>query len=138
MEEKRNIEVSLKQAVEWYCGNNETLRKLALTVYTEDELKLSINYICSSVYKKVVPVIIPASKKDKFKALADLALIAEYFNDGWEKNSTNYGFYISMCCNSIHVLRDIKMQTGVVYFKNPEDAQRAIKILGDKVKRLFD
>ena len=38
-EEKRNIKVSLQEATEWYYSGNAKLRTLALTAYTEDELK---------------------------------------------------------------------------------------------------
>nr|DAG93722.1 MAG TPA: hypothetical protein [Crassvirales sp.] len=43
MEEKRNIKVTLEQAMEWYNSDNSTLRTLALSAYTEDELKLNFN-----------------------------------------------------------------------------------------------
>ena len=39
--EKRNIKVTLEQAIEWYNSGNRILRTLALSAYTEDELKLS-------------------------------------------------------------------------------------------------
>lgn len=45
MEEKRNIKVTLEQAMEWYNSGNSTLRTLALSAYTEDELKFNLKYI---------------------------------------------------------------------------------------------
>lgn len=47
MEEKRNIKVTLEQAMEWYNSGNSTLRTLALSAYTEDELKFNLKYINS-------------------------------------------------------------------------------------------
>ena len=38
MEEKRNIQIDLTTAKEWYKGDNETLKKLALQAFTEEEL----------------------------------------------------------------------------------------------------
>ena len=37
--EKRNIELSLATAKEWYKGDNEVLKKLALQAFTETELQ---------------------------------------------------------------------------------------------------
>lgn len=31
-----------------------------------------------------------------------------------------------------------RVQQGIIYFKNKEDVIKAVEILGDKVKRLFD
>ena len=42
--EKRNITVSLEEAREWYNGENQTLRKLALQAYTEKELSEPQNF----------------------------------------------------------------------------------------------
>lgn len=83
MEEKRNIKVTLEQAMEWYNSGNSTLCTLALSAYTEDELKFNLKYINSKV------------------------------------------------CNTCFC-------AGVVYFKNQEDAIKAVKILGKRVKSLFD
>lgn len=39
MENKRNIQVSLKEAKEWYNSNNETLKELALKTYNKEEIE---------------------------------------------------------------------------------------------------
>ena len=36
--EKRNVKISLDTAIEWYNGNNESLKQLALQAFTEKEL----------------------------------------------------------------------------------------------------
>ena len=38
--ENRTIEISLATAKEWYKGDNETLKTIALQAYTEDELQM--------------------------------------------------------------------------------------------------
>ena len=43
--ETRTVKVSIKQARCWFNGNNKALKKLALTVYSEQELTLS----CESI-----------------------------------------------------------------------------------------
>ena len=39
MENNRTITISLETAKEWYKGNNETLKSIALQAYTENELQ---------------------------------------------------------------------------------------------------
>ena len=43
MEEKRNIQISLEEAREWYNSGNSFKRELALKAYSEDELSIN-NY----------------------------------------------------------------------------------------------
>ena len=37
--ETRKIELTIEQAIEWWLGDDQTLRQLALSTYTEEELK---------------------------------------------------------------------------------------------------
>lgn len=146
MEEKRNIKVTLEEAIEWYNRGNNTLRTLALSAYTEDELKCSFEYINSKVGKAYSCIRIPANETKKCNTLADLAVIAKFFNGSWKKTTDNTGYFIG---NSMLELVDIYngvgiyqhktvRYAGVVYFRNREDAVKAVKILGDRVKSLFD
>ena len=80
MEEKRNIKVTLEQAIEWYNSGNSTLRTLALSAYTEDELKLNFKYINSRVCNTGFYVNVPVNEVEKYKTLTDLAIIAKFFN----------------------------------------------------------
>lgn len=156
MEEKRNIEVTFKQATEWYNSGNKTLRTLALIAYTEDELKLNLNYIYNKVLGKeyagvqYVYFSTPTAETRKFNVLGDLAIIAKYFNGDWEKTIYNTGYFfgktnlnlkglpIINCYNGVDICEH-KMGkfAGVVYFKNVENATKAINILGDRVNDLF-
>ena len=148
MEEKRSIEVTLEQAIEWYNGSNATLKTLALTAYTEDELIPDFNYIKSKVDIKNFNAIVPVNEETKYGTLTVLAIIAKYFNGIWVKTIYNAGYYIgnynvsrnpvANAGNGIGVYKDNFMKyAGTVYFRNQEDAIKAIKILGDKVKYLF-
>lgn len=152
MEEKRNIEVTLEQAVDWYYSGNETLRKLALSAYKEDEMKLSFNYISNSnkvkVYKGTFSAEIPANETSKYMALADLSIIARYFNGTWQKTIYNTGYFLGDYrvdgpslvdkYNGIGIYEDSSsVYAGVVYFKKQEDVYQAIEILGNKAKFLF-
>lgn len=148
MEEKRNIKVTLKQAIEWYNGDNNTLRALALIAYTEDELKFNFKYINSKVCSTCFCANVPANEAEKYNTLADLAIIAKFFNGSWKKTTGNTGYFISKCTrysnvvctyNGVDIYQHHNVQyAGIIYFKNKEDAIKAVDILGNRVKNLFD
>ena len=147
--ETRNISVTLEQAREWYNSKNDTLRTLALNAYTEEELELNYSLIESKVDHQVcVCSYIPRGEGRKFQVLAKLAIIAKYYNKDWERTIYNTGYFISNrnpgncpvddCYKDVGVYKHITAQyAGVIYFRNSEDAIKAIKILGDEVKELF-
>lgn len=140
--ETRNISVTLEQAIEWYNSGNDTLRTLALNAYTKEELELNYSLIESQVDTIGLYYDIPRGEGRKFEALAKLVTIAKYFNKDWKKTNSNIGYYICNCSTgnnpiaSIHA-SGIVPHAGIVYFKNYEDANRALKILGDEAKELF-
>lgn len=149
MEEKRNIKVTLEQAMEWYNSGNSTLRTLALSAYTEDELKLNFKYINSKVCNTCFCANVPVDEAEKYNTLVDLAVIAKFFNGSWKKTTNNTGYFLGNfsagcgpivhTCNGVGVYQHSTVQyAGIVYFRNQEDAIKAAKILGDRVKNLFD
>ena len=146
--ETRNISVTLEQAIKWYNSGNATLRELALNAYTKDELELDYNSIDREVNQICTCICIPKCEGKKFQVLAKLATIAKYYNKDWERNIYNTGYFISNhnpgncpvddCYKDVGVYKHISAQyAGIVYFRNSEDAVKAIKILGDEVKELF-
>ena len=149
--ETRNISVTLEQAREWYNSRNATLRTLALNAYTKEELELNYSLyslIESKVDQACICSYIPSCEVKKFEVLAKLATIAKYYNKDWERTIYNTGYFISNCnpgngpadayYKNVGVYKHISAQyAGVVYFKNYEDAVKALKILGDEVKELF-
>lgn len=149
MEEKRSIKVTFEEAVEWYNSGNSTLHKLALSAYTEDELKLNFKYINCQVQKNCFYVSVPNNEAVKYSTLADLAIIAKFFNGSWKKTTDNTGYFLGDSNGENGPIVDIYKgigiyqhntvkYAGVVYFKNQEDVIKAIKILGKRVKNLFD
>lgn len=149
MEEKRNIKVTLEQAIEWYNSGNSTLRTLALSAYTEDELKLSFKYINSKVCNTCFCANVPVDEAEKYNTLVDLAVIAKFFNGSWKKTASNTGYFLGNYNIGsgpvISIYGDVGVYwhntvqyAGIVYFRNQEDAIKAAKILGDRVKNLFD
>ena len=149
MKEKRNIKVTLEQAIEWYNSGNSTLRTLALSAYTEDELKFNFKYINSKVCNTCFCANVPVNEVEKYNTLADLAIIAKFFNGSWKKTTNNTGYFLGNfnagcglvvdSSNGVGVYQHNTVQyAGVVYFRNQEDAIKAVKILGKRVKSLFD
>lgn len=84
-----------------------------------------------------------------YNTLADLAVIAKFFNCYWRKTTNNTGYFLGKynrgngpvvdVCNGVGVYEHNTVQyAGVVYFRTQRDAIKAVKILGDRVKNLFD
>ena len=101
MEEKRNIKVTFEEAVEWYNSGNSILHKLALSAYTEDELKLNLKYINSKVCNTCFYASVPDNEAIKYTTLADLAIIAKFFNGSWKKTTNNIGYFIGDSNNEL-------------------------------------
>ena len=148
METRRIISVTIEQAREWYKSGNDTLRTLALNAYTKDELEPDYNSIDREVDQICTCICIPKCEGKKFQVLAKLATIAKYYNKDWERTIYNTGYFISNrnpgncpvddCYKDVGVYKHITAQyAGVVYFRNSEDAVKALKILGDEVQELF-
>lgn len=146
--EARNISITLEQAMEWYNSGNATLRTLALNAYTKDELELNYGLIESKVDQACGCFNTPMCEQKKFQVLAKLAIIAKHYNKNWKKTTCNTGYFLGNynngngpvveCCKGVGVYQHNTVQyAGVVYFKNQEDAIKAVKILGDEVKELF-
>lgn len=107
--EKRNITVSLEEARNWYNGEDQTLRKLALQAYTEKELSepqnlkeileaLGIeNLNLNMKVEGEVPNAVRVKKMSQeigseLTLHMKLAFIAKYFNGTWkpDMNKTKY------------------------------------------------
>ena len=145
--EARNISVNIEQAREWYNSGNSTLRTLALNAYTESEL-MGYDYIKQLVKREATSVIVPEGEVKKITVHSKLAIVVKYFNGSWKKTTCNTGYFIGNynsgngpvvdTCNGVGVYQHNTVQyAGVVYFKNQEDAIKAVKILGESVKDLF-
>lgn len=145
--EARNISVTFEQAREWYNSGNSTLRTLALNAYTESEL-MGYDYIKQLVKREATSIIVPEGEVKKINVYSRLAIVAKYFNGSWNKTTRNTGYFLgnysTSCgpvvdtCNGVGVYQHNMVQyAGVIYFKNQEDAIKAVKILGESIKDLF-
>lgn len=147
--EKRNISISLEKAREWYEGGNITLKQLALEAYSEEELKKKTTYsdVLDELWrsdKLVTDQIsissITTSGVEKIKVLSKLYTIAAYFNGDWVPSSGTNNYYIGKSIGTIEiVLCNSYILLSVPYFKNKEDAQKAIEMLSsDELDVLFN
>ncbi|WEY17592.1 hypothetical protein [Kolpuevirus frurule] len=146
--EKRNISISLEKAREWYEGGNITLKQLALEAYSEEELKKKTTYsdVLDELWrsdKLVTDQIsissITTSGVEKIKVLSKLYTIAAYFNGDWVPSSGTNNYYIGKSIGTIEiVLCNSYILLSVPYFKNKEDAQKALEMLSsDELDVLF-
>ena len=144
--ETRNIKVTIEEAYKWYKSGDETLKVLAMSAYTKDEL---ISYHLKST-AEFISLYIPEDKIKKFKILAELSLIASFFNKRKEiendtryfigkNNKINYDFTNKLFDN-IYIFKHINVEyPGIVYFNSKEDIRKAISMLGENNnKQLFN
>ena len=81
----------------------------------------------------------PSRDERAVKALNKLRSIAAFFNEGWEKYTESSGYFVTpntVIENNVVtkrygwlVLQHVKVKyPGIIYFKNSEDAIKALKI----------
>lgn len=141
LEEDRTIQLSKDTAKEWYKGNNETLKQLALTVYKPEELSFGYKDITLNSNLTSVNVDIPTHLANKIKTVSKLEVIANYFNGSWKMRPGLTGYFIYKCDTREGYkvkFTATRMVVGTVYFKSETDVEEAIKLLGEDIKYLFD
>lgn len=139
MEEKRNIQVTFEQAKEWYRSDNQTLKTLALSAYSKEELEAlsfeeifyKIDTSCPGFYH------VPDCENKKWSIINKLAILAQYFNSRSFETTTQY-FIKGKFENEIQIGKHAGVRyPGVVYFNNPEDLSKSIKLIGEDINLLF-
>lgn len=159
--EKRNITVSLEEAREWYNGENQILRKLALQAYTEKELsepqyfweildsfKVRNLKLDLQMSPKNIPSILePVKEIHKELTLhMKLAFIAKYFNGTWKPDDKTK-YFLAKIPRSYVLPNSIKLDNGyyigthetvvypgIVYFQKQEDVRKAYEMLKDELR----
>lgn len=130
--EKRNITVSLEEARNWYNGKDQTLRRLALQVYTEEELnepqnlqevlkalgvqsfRLNMeltgeNATSTMKLSKETGVKTGVEIGNELTLHMKLALIAKYFNGTWEPDVTKTKYFLAKTHYSYDLPNSIKL-----------------------------
>lgn len=148
---ERTVKVSIEQARCWFNGNNQALKELALTVYSEQELTLSYESIKLQLGDNNLTttcVTVPYEEHDKFDVNAKLCLMAKYFNGDWKRTSYNKGYFIGQSKQGFTTSRDMGnslgicvhetvVYAGIVYFKDEESAIKAFKMLTELDKEIL-
>ena len=147
MEEKRNLQISLEEAREWYNSGDSFKRELALKAYKEIELSIT-TYSDVRASLRNTAIADSIAKGEVYRKLLN---VAKYYNGLYPKEynpllgkqqyyiitkegtSTLYfkykDFFINKCvCKSKYEIA----------FNTKEAAKEAIDILGDELNILFE
>ena len=128
---ERNITVSLEEAREWYNGENQILRKLALQAYTEKELNEPQNFkeVLESLGVQSLNLNMKLSGKDALSTVKlsngigieigsaltlhmKLALIAKYFNGTWKPEMDKTKYFLGRTPYSYDLPNSAKLNNG--------------------------
>lgn len=143
--ELRNVKITIQQAANWYSSNNDTLKALALSAFSRDEIII----YCIKTQSKTVSLDLPLGQIDKFKTLAQLSVLASYFNKLTKiekgtkyflgKNDEVNHSIVTELFDNIYIYKHINVKyAGIVYFNSEEAIKKAVSMIGeDKIKRLF-
>lgn len=150
MEEKRNIQISLKEAKEWYKAGG-ALKELALKGFTKKELDPDYEYIVS-----VLPDTITNKNEAKSIIYKNLINTAEYLNSITPKEYPeapgSRAFHYMIAKNSYDSMYKVSNYKGfkisktlssysdvlIARFNSEEAATKAIDILGEELNILFE
>ena len=129
--EKRNITVSLEEARKWYNDKDQTLRRLALQVYTEEELNEPQNL--QEVFKALgitslhlnmeltgedAASTMKLSKEIEVEIGCELtfhmklAFIAKYFNGTWKPDMNKTKYFLARTHHSYDLPNSIKLDNN--------------------------
>lgn len=155
--EKRNITISLAEARDWYNGENQTLRQLALQAYTEKELNepQSFKEVLEFLGIQSINVGMKVNGKEvssvemgnELATHIKLMFIAKYFNGTWKPEINKTKYFLAKV-HSPHVLpSSIKLDNGyyisahatvvypgIVYFQKEEYVRKAYEMLKDELR----
>ena len=145
--EKRNIQISLEEAREWYNSGDSFKKELALKAYSETELSINTYINILALLKDEVI----ANSKEKAGIYRKLLNVAKYYNYLYPKEynsllgkqqyyiitkegtSTLYFKYKDFVINKSVCKSDYE-----IVFNTKEAAKRAIDILGNELNILFE
>ena len=145
--EKRNIQISLEEAREWYNSGDSFKKELALKAYSETELSITTYINILALLKDEVI----ANSKEKAGIYRKLLNIAKYYNGLYpiEYNSLlgkqQYYIITKEGASTLYFkYKDFSINENVcksnyeIVFNSKEAAKRAIDILGEELNILFE
>lgn len=146
--EKNCIELKREEAIKMYNSGIDYLKEIALRAYTEEELTLSLKRILIETNLIQFAVTSTRDSRRRMHAIAKLDIVANYLNKSWKKTSRNMGFFLgkpkihndnlAAIHNEIGIYASDAQYAGVVYFQDTKNAVKAIELLGEDIKELFN
>lgn len=153
--EKRNIQISLEQAREWYHNDCELLRRLALSAFTEEELTepQTFEEVCQRLGIAVSNLHWESLQEKESKVMErtrvslKLGLVASYFNKDWQPETVGRKYFIARGITSCSpagklengfyvVYHETVVYPGITYFKDQKSAIKAFNMLKDELTAL--
>ena len=147
MEEKRNIQISLEEAREWYNSGNSFKRELALKIYKEIELSIT-TYSDVRASLRNTAIADSIAKGEVYRKLLN---VAKCFNSAYniEYNSRicrqNYYIITKKSTPALFIEykgfsinKNICKSDYEIAFNSLNAAKQAIDILGDELNILFE
>ena len=114
-------------AKKWYKSDDNTLKTLALNVYTKEELtELTLDEILYEIDE-----IKYDEKINQSNAYLNISIIADYFNNYWKKEDNIIGYFWSYNENiNKWEIREHNTvtYTGIIYYKTKDAANKAFKL----------
>ena len=145
--EKRNIQISLEEAREWYNSGNSFKKELALKAYSETELSKA-NY--SNIIRFLKDEVMQ-DNINRAEVYGKLLNIAKYYNGLYPKEHdphSRISIYYTITKKSESALfikyKDFSINKSTfvsiyeIAFNSSDAAKKAIDILGDELNILFE
>ena len=147
MEEKRNIQISLEEAREWYNSGDSFKKELALKAYKEIELSIT-TYSDVRASLRNTAIADSIAKGEVYRKLLN---VAKCFNNAYniEYNSRicRQNYYIITKKSTLasfvkykdfSIIKNEYKSDYEIVFNSEEAAKKAIDILGDELNILFE
>ena len=145
--EKRNIQISLEEAIEWYNSGDSFKRELALKIYKERELSIT-TYSDVRASLRNTDIADSIAKGEVYRKLLN---VAKCFNNIYSIKYDSHlhtQLYYIITKETISALfmkyKDFSINRSVckseyeIAFNSPKAAKQAIDILGDELNILFE
>ena len=145
--EKRNIQISLEEAIEWYNSGNSSKRELALKIYKEIELSIT-TYSDVRASLRNTAIADSIAKGEVYRKLLN---VAKCFNSAYniEYNSRicRQNYYIITKKSTLasfvkykdfSIIKNEYKSDYEIAFNSLDAAKKAIDILGDELNILFE
>lgn len=147
MEEKRNIQISLEEAREWYNSGDSFKRELALKIYKEIELSIT-TYSDVRASLRNTAIADSIAKGEVYRKLLNVAkCFNSVYNIEYNSRICRQNYYIITKKSTpalfieykgFSINKNICKSDYEIAFNSLNAAKRAIDILGDELKILFE